>query len=602
MLHLDRLHRRSASEIAAMHAFPLRLLALALVALLGAVGVPPGGRGQEEKKAQPAAGRKLALVVGVRQYKKGELRPLKYADKDAAALAGALQGGGYRRVVLMTYASAAEDADLLPTARNIMAQLRALTEGCAKEDSIVVAFTGHGAQLGGPKDFYLCPIDAELADKDTLVALADVYKELAGSKAGTKMVLLDACYAKPSASATVRVAPQPRPQDLAVPLGVRALFACSPGQFCYESDRAKQGLFFHYLLKGAAGAAATKSGAITLASLARYVRDELPDAVKEHAGPRARQVPLLKGGAETAVAFLPGPASFEAPLPGVKGVVNTVGMRLVLLPKGRFRMGSPDGELGRDGDEGPVHEVELTRPFYLSAHTVTVGQFKQFVKATGYRTEAETDGRGGNGFDPVTRKVGNNQPRFNWKEVGWPQTDRHPVVNVSWNDATKFCEWLSKKERKTYRLPTEAEWEYACRASTATRYWSGDADESLKGSANIADQSLQARMGPGVGAQCVPWDDGHPFTAPVGRFRPNPWGLYDMHGNVFQWCHDWLDTNYYRTSPPADPPGPANGTRRVYRGGSWNSNPRGARSAYRLWGAPSERSCRLGFRVACEAR
>ena len=95
----------------------------------------------------------------------------------------------------------------------------------------------------------------------------------------------------------------------------------------------------------------------------------------------------------------------------------------------------------------------------------------------------------------------------------------------------------------------------------------------------------------------APWDDTFPFTAPVGTFRPNPFGLYDMHGNVFQWCADWQDTTFYRTSPPTDPTGPAAGTRRIYRGGAWNNAPRNCRSAYRLWGEPKERSCRVGFRV-----
>ncbi len=579
-----------------------RLVALALVALLGALFAAPGGKGQVEKKAEASKGRQLALVVGVRQYKKGELRPLKYADKDAAALAEALKNGGYRRVVLLTYEAAAEDADLLPTARNIQTQLRAITEGCAKEDSILFIFTGHGVQLAGSKDYYLCPIDAELGDKETLFALGDLYKELAQSKAGTKVAILDACYPKASANGTVRVELLPKPQEIQVPEGVRALFGCAPGQFCYEGTRIKQGLFFHHLLKGVGGAAATKAGPITLASLAKYVGDELPDAVKEDAGPRARQAPVLRGDARTAVALLSGPATFTAPLPGAKGIANSIGMRLVLLPKGKFRMGSPDGELGRDNDEGPVHDVELTKPFYLAAHAVTIGQFKQFVKASGYRTDAETEGTGGSGYDPVAMKIeGNNRPQFNWKEVGWPQTDRHPVVNVSWNDAMKFCEWLSKKEKKAYRLPTEAEWEYACRAGTSTRYWCGDADENLKGVGNVADTSLKARLGPGGAVQCVDWSDGHPFTAPVGSFRPNPWGLYDMHGNVFQWCNDWMDTNYYRVSPLTDPPGPAIGTRHIYRGGCWSANPRGSRSAYRLWGMPAERNCRVGFRVAYDA-
>jgi formylglycine-generating enzyme required for sulfatase activity len=568
---------------------------LLLVAVLGALTMPRSSKSGEDKKAEPFPGRKYALVVGIRNYKRDELRPLKYADKGATAIAEVLKNGGYRRVVLMTYEAAADDADALPTARNIREQLRSITEGCRRSDSVVFVFAGHGVQPAGSKEHYLCPIDAELGDKDTLIALSDLYKELGKCKAGTKVAILDACYPRPVVNPSFRSAARPRPQDIPLPDGVLALFSCSSEQFSHESERSKQGEFFHYLLKGLAGAAANKTGAITLTALADYVRDEVPDAVKEGAGPRARQMPVLKGEPRTAVALLTSGGRYT-PLPGVKGITNSVGMNLVLIPRGTFKMGSPAGELGRDGDEGPLHDVELSKSFYLAAHTVTVGQFRAFVEATGYRTEAESDGTGGSGYDAALRKLDGNMPKYSWKETGWPQTPRHPVVNVSWNDANKFCEWLSKKERKTYRLPTEAEWEYACRASTSTRYWSGDGDDSLKGVANIADSSYVDKV-PAKGVAVVPWNDTHPFTAPVGSFRPNAWGLHDMHGNVFQWCADWQDTNYYRVSPRLDPPGPAAGTRRIYRGGSWNSPPRGCRSAYRLWGEPKERSCRLGFRV-----
>jgi formylglycine-generating enzyme required for sulfatase activity len=272
-------------------------------------------------------------------------------------------------------------------------------------------------------------------------------------------------------------------------------------------------------------------------------------------------------------------------------------MKLVLIPKGKFKMGSPDGEPGRDGDEGPVHDVELTKPFYMAAHTVTIGQFKEFVKATGYKTEAESEGTGGNGFNVALKKFDSNMPKYNWQETGWPQTDRHPVVNVTWNDAMKFCDWLSKKERKAYRLPTEAEWEYACRAGTSTRFWSGDADESLKGAANVADQSFQDKQVGGAGMAFAPWNDMHPFTAPVGNFRPNPWGLYDMHGNLWQWCEDWYAP--YAERDLIDHIATEKGAKdaRVLRGGSWYNNPNRCRAANRNRNAPANRNENYGCRV-----
>src|SRR5262249_25067582 len=145
-------------------------------------------------------------------------------------------------------------------------------------------------------------------------------------------------------------------------------------------------------------------------------------------------------------------------------------------------------------------------------------------------------------------------PKYTWRHVGWEQTDEHSVVNVSWNDTKAFCAWLSKKEGRPYRLPTEAEWEYSCRASSATRYPTGDDIERLIGRANIADFYYKEKD-----SSCtwnVEWEDGFAFTAPVGKFQPNPFGLYDMHGNVWEWCEDWYDTSYYKASPVEDPPAP----------------------------------------------
>ena len=203
------------------------------------------------------------------------------------------------------------------------------------------------------------------------------------------------------------------------------------------------------------------------------------------------------------------------------------------------------------------------KPFYLGTTEVTRGQFRRFVDEAGYKTEAEKDGKGG--------------WRANLADHGFEQTDEHPVVNVSWNDAVAFAAWLSRKEGQTYRLPTEAEWEYACRAGTTTRYSSGDDPEGLAAVAKLWQ-----------------WKG----TAPVGRYNPNAWGLFDMHGNVWEWCADGYAADYYKGSPVDDPPGAAGSSDRVFRGGSWNGEPRYARSASRDGLAPESRSGGLGFRLA----
>jgi formylglycine-generating enzyme required for sulfatase activity/proteasome lid subunit RPN8/RPN11 len=258
-----------------------------------------------------------------------------------------------------------------------------------------------------------------------------------------------------------------------------------------------------------------------------------------------------------------------------KSITNSIGMKLALIPAGKFLMGSPEDEDGHDKDEAQ-HEVAITQPFYLGVHAVTVGQFRAFVKAKGYQTEAERDGGGASGYNARTKNFESGNKEFSWKNPGWQQSDDHPVVNVTWNDAVAYCDWLSDQEGVKYRLPTEAEWEYSCRAGTTTRFYSGDKDDSLKGVANLADASFKQKYPDATWA--VSWDDGYPFTAPVGRFKPNAFGLYDMHGNVWEWCADWYDENYYKESPSQDPPGPSAGAFRVFRGGSFDNAPRNCRA------------------------
>jgi formylglycine-generating enzyme required for sulfatase activity len=271
-----------------------------------------------------------------------------------------------------------------------------------------------------------------------------------------------------------------------------------------------------------------------------------------------------------------------------KGTTNSLGMKLVRIPAGRFTMGAR----GVGGQEAtPPFEVEISRPFFMGAHEVTIGQYRRFVEATGYRTEAERTGLGCCGFDRAAKKMATS-PAYSWRRPGWAVDDRHPVVNLSWADAREFCAWLSKKEGKPYRLPTEAEWEYACRAGTTTAYSSGDEPESLAGAGNVVDAAAkkvfptwQAHRG----------DDGFAFTSPVGSFAANAWGLYDMHGNAMEWCEDWYFP--YPAGPVRDPQGPAFGLTRVQRGGSFADFPQHCTSAYRT-GFPETSYCvGSGFRV-----
>ncbi len=303
-------------------------------------------------------------------------------------------------------------------------------------------------------------------------------------------------------------------------------------------------------------------------------------------------------------------------------IENSLGMRFVLVPAGEFQMGSDEApealardfpQYGRErleqlADEAPVHRVRITRPFYLAQHEVTVGQFRRFLAESGHIPESVADGSGGYGYnrdyDPAQSARGDafegRDPLYSWRSPGFPQGDDHPVVNVTWNDAMALAKWLSAQEGRTYRLPTEAEWEYACRAGSHTRYASGDAPQSLLAAANVFDADA-ARNWPHWAAYALAGHDGHAFTAPVGRYAPNAYGLYDMHGNVWEWVADWHDEGYYARSPVDDPQGPEAGTVRVRRGGSWHTWPLYARCAYRNWNSPQTRYTLVGIRLLLEA-
>ena len=287
-------------------------------------------------------------------------------------------------------------------------------------------------------------------------------------------------------------------------------------------------------------------------------------------------------------------------LPAVS--VNSVGMRFAAIPAGEFVMGSPESEPGRQANEGPAHRVRITRGFDLGTTEVTNAQFRAFTEATGYRTDAERDMEGGFGIDFATGRVA-QRPGLSWRNPGFPgfvPGDDHPVLLISWQDAEAFCAWLSKKEGTRYRLPTEAEWEYAARAGGTSAWPFGDDARGLADHGNTADVALQGAMPAATWA--APWSDGAAFLSSASSFEPNAFGLYDMQGNVWEWCHDWYAADYYGRSPTNDPQGPDQGSFRTIRGGGWWNPPEQQRSAQRPYFTPTFRYCLLsGFRVLREA-
>ena len=220
-------------------------------------------------------------------------------------------------------------------------------------------------------------------------------------------------------------------------------------------------------------------------------------------------------------------------------------------------MGSPNDEPGRSSNEGPQHPVTLTRPFALARYALTFDEYEAYCAATG-----------------------KDRPSDN----GWGRGKR-PVINVSWDDATAYCQWLSEQTGEEYRLPSEAEWGYACRAGTTTPFWWGNT----------------------IMPKQANYDGNHPYnqgekgelrkeTIPVDQFEPNPWGLYQMHGNVWEWVQDWYAD--YKSEAQTDPIYAQSGSDRVYRGGSWFNNAWCLRAACRHRYEPGYRPDNLGFRPA----
>jgi sulfatase modifying factor 1 len=228
---------------------------------------------------------------------------------------------------------------------------------------------------------------------------------------------------------------------------------------------------------------------------------------------------------------------------------NGIDIEWVAIPAGTFMMGSPETEMDEDDDEGPQHKVTLSG-FKMSKYAVTFAQYDAFCEATG---------------------------RSKPSDIGWGRGNR-PVINVDWDDATEFAQWMG------CRLPTEAEWEYACRAGTNAPFNTGECLSTVQANYDGNYPYSNCRKGSYVGK-----------TQPVGRYAPNAWGLYDMHGNVWEWCSDWYGE--YSSTSQTNPTGPASGSNRVLRGGSWSNNGGDCRSAARRAPKPSFRDFDFGFRL-----
>lgn len=571
-----------------------------------------------------AAGKRYALVVGVSTYHPAQPLPkLPYTENDANDLAQVLSSGGYKVKLMTNSVGRMEGSEVLsPISSFIRTQLDALLDNpnLTPDDIVIVALAGHGVQyelIDGDKKsakFYFCPTDAEITsletanqitDKNNILDLAEVYAALNQCKAGGKLLLVDACRNDPTKTGLNRsITSKTLPPIPPPPGGTAAFFSCSAHQQAFEDKDLKHGVFFHHVIQGLKGdadvgnAKRPADGQITLTELSGSVASATYDFVLEKYN--AKQSPELKGEFRLSIPLL----SIETKA----RFAESLGIELVPIPVGEFFMGSSDTDLKRlialypgekketFKDEQPRHKVRITKLAAMSAHEVTVGQFRKFVDETNYQTDAERDVKGGYGWNE-TKAEFEQQPEYTWKNPGFPQTDAHPVVLVSWNDAVAYCEWLTKKDGRVFRLPREAEWEYCARAESKELFPNGNDRSELVRIGNVGDSLAKAKLTKYTIFSFEAGNDGFVFTAPVGHYPANRFGLHDMLGNVWEWCGDGYDSEYYRKSATTDPSGDPKASFRVIRGGSWDNYGRNCRSARRDKYMPDNRHLSIGFRL-----
>ena len=633
------------------------LVALALAGLVGIGGYYLGERQPGEiwrgGPAAPARGAgeptssngRLALVIGNDKYT-GEA-VLTNAVNDAEAMRKLLKQAGFDLM---------ENGNTDNTSRQTLADLTTDFGRKLRESGGVGVFyySGHGMQVGGKN--YLIPVDAQIRDEHDLpsraVPLESVLNQMDGRGAGAvNLVILDACRVNPFPwiRGGVRgLAQEPTPDSTLI------LYAAKPGTAASDNVRGRNGLFTHHLVQALSQPGAKVQDALDQVAKAVYRESEqkqtpwkegllltpfvlIPaeptppppvttggidedamacEALKTSVKPAAFKAYLGRfekgrcaGFAEVRLAELESPSvrsepplAVPVPLPSVvvpPPVVETppvVSPAMVSIKGGLFRMGSRTSETRRDSDEAQ-HDMSV-KDFELGQTEVTVGEFQRFVDATGYRTDAEKNAGDKEGCYIAYRegsewKFG-YRAGYSWKTPPFKQSDDHPVVCVSWNDAQAYVKWLSQQTGQTYRLPTEAEWEYAARAGTTTvRYWGDDPDQTCQ-YANVYDQS--SKRANGFGWEAHSCDDGWVQTAPVGRFKPNGWKLYDMLGNVWEWTCSAYAKDYDGSEVKCtdiDTFGPL-----AVRGGGWDDLPVWVRSASRLRLVPTDRNLYLGFRLA----
>lgn len=540
-----------------------------------------------------------ALVIGVGDYHKGWPK-LPNPPKDAREVAGALTKVGFseEHIEVISDPSSVQLKDAFS---------RLVRQGTDEHHAVFIYFAGHGytlKQADGTALGFIVPADAPDPDEDMVgfleraVSMRDIetYAQLIRSR--HVLMMFDSCFSG-ALFTVMRGKPSPFIEEK-ISQPVRQFITAGQENEGVPDKSVFKEVFIEGVQEGYADL--NRDGYVTGEELGAYLQEQVVNYSNKMQHPQFGKInnPRLDKGdfvfSPAMAAEAPAVTVKGAPVePPVKGMQESAketpaidrtdttqafsgyaepaeGAGFILVKGGCYSMGDVFG--GGEADEGPVHEV-CVKDFSLGKYEVTVGEFRKFVNATGFRTDAE---KGGGCLVWTGRKYDKDSGRT-WQNPGFAQSDRHPVVCVSWNDAQAYAEWLSGKTGRAHRFPTEAEWEYAARGGGRKQKWAGTDHE--------AD----------LGAYAWFADSGEGLPQPVGRKKPNSLGLYDMSGNVWEFVQDWYDENHYRQAARENPGGPARGEYKVIRGGSSRSPASALRTAKRYWDRPDYRSPNDGFRL-----
>jgi formylglycine-generating enzyme required for sulfatase activity/uncharacterized caspase-like protein len=593
-----------------------RNLLIFACAMMGLLLVEPTEADAQIRVQESDNVQRRALLIGVTKYEKAGFRDLDYPEADVSALAEVLHAAGFQ-VTLMLGSLPADDP-LRATRENIGRQLLTSVElreaqkrdrtlrrsfvadlaNLSKSDIVLIAFAGHGRQQTVPvgdkleEAPYFCPVDAANADVDSWVSISELMETVSTSSGSqNNLILVDACRDNPGRGRGIDGAKVTLPgANLAI------CFSSSAGTEAYEAKELQHGIFTYHVLQGLRGEAANRQDQVTWDTLVSHIRtavaqdaprlvqrQQLPNAIGNVTGaspvliakvaavaPANNTPPANNNTAENMRNTSPPSGAIPAPLTapfdsataksgqaawanhlGIEvSTINSVGLQMILIPPGEFMMGSAEDDVSAYDSEKPQHRVTLTNAFLMAETEVTQGQWKAVMGTEPWK-----------GKDNVTEGA------------------NYPATYINHEEAEEFCRRLSEKDGRLYRLPTEAEWEYACRAGTTTTYSFGN-DESALGRYAWYDKNA--------------WYIDEKFSHLVRQKQSNAFGLYDMHGNVWEWCSDCYAE--YTSGSQVNPIGPESGVHRVYRGSSWRDSARNCRAATRNRDSPSLRLSILGFR------